>query len=193
MYSLTIDTAPTVEPVTLTDLKDQLRITTTDEDSYLTALITAARRNVEHILGRSLITQTWNLYLDNFPASANTPISLLKPPLQSVTWVKYWDNNDTEQTWTSSEYVVDTDNICGLVYPDRTYNWPSVRDFPKAVNIKFVAGYGLAVDVPQDIKQAILLIIGHLERNREHTTGMTLNEIPMGANAILAPYKIHNF
>lgn len=78
----------------------------------------------------------------------------------------------------------------GKVYPGRNYSWPAHRDFPKAINIEFITGYGLAVAVPEDIKQAILLIIGHMERNREDTTFLNVSEIPQGAKALLAPYKI---
>ena len=50
-------TAPTVEPVTLTEVKSQLGITTADtaSDTQLTRRITEARKWCETYLGRSLM------------------------------------------------------------------------------------------------------------------------------------------
>ncbi len=191
MYSLTINTEPAEEPVTLAEIKDQLRVTGTDNDTYLTALIKTARRRVEFILGRALITQTWDLYLDRFPSVDSIPVELFRPPLQSVTHIKYYDNNDVEQTWPSAEYAVDTDSRKGRIYPNRNESYPSTRHFHKDVNIRYVAGYGAAADVPQDIKHAIMLIIGHYERNREDSSGFHIFKIPDGVMALLAPYKIY--
>jgi len=181
MLSLTIAAEPDEEPITVSDVKSQLRITTTDEDVYLKHLIGAARKHVETILGRALITQTWDLYLNRFPCYDREAIQLLKPPLQSITHINYFDNDDIEQTWYRYENLVDTDSYYGIIYPGRNYSYPATRDFPKSVNVRFIAGYGdSAADVPDDIKQDILLVIGHFERNKEAKTGITVSEIRMG-------------
>ena len=190
MFALKIAIEPDVEPVSLDEVKSQLRITGTDENVFLTRLITAARKNIETIIGRSLVTQTWDLYLDQFPRSSSQAIEIQKPPLQSIEYIKYYDNADVEQTWDAGEYVVDTDSIKGLIYPGRNYSYPTTRAFPKAVNVRFVSGYGDESAVPEDIKQAILLMVGHLERNREGTTGFKVESIPMGVSALIAPYKM---
>ncbi len=55
----------------------------TTEDTILSALITAARQQVEAITQRALITQTWNAFLDEFPVKDFIVIPFGQ--LQSVT------------------------------------------------------------------------------------------------------------
>lgn len=52
----------------------------TAEDNFLTAVLLAARHHVENYLGRALITQTWNLFLDEWPDgnSFKVPYPLLQ-------------------------------------------------------------------------------------------------------------------
>lgn len=52
----------------------------TAEDNFLTAARLAARRHVENILGRKLITQTWHMFLNEWPEGDNFLVPY--PPLQ---------------------------------------------------------------------------------------------------------------
>ena len=117
--------------------------------------------------------------------------------------IKYYDESDVEQTWSSAEYVVDTDcDYKGAVYPARTYAWPATRLFPKAVHIEYVAGYedsaaspvDLADNVPQTLKQAILILIAHWYENREETiVGTTVERVPDAYDALIANHKVRRF
>lgn len=89
---LVLQTAPTTEPVTTAEAKTHLRVTTSDDDTYIGTLITVARRHVETITGRALINQTWDYFLDNFPPGDKIVIPL--PRLSSVTTVKYTDKDN---------------------------------------------------------------------------------------------------
>ena len=40
------------------------------------------------------------------------------------------------------------------------------------------------------IKAAILLLTGHLYRNREAVTGESVNELPLGVHALLWPHRV---
>jgi uncharacterized phiE125 gp8 family phage protein len=71
--------------------------------------------------------------------------------------------------------------------------WPSARSVRDAVQIRFIAGYGdAASDVPQAIKQAILLLVGHWFENREavlvHSFKPTV--IPIAVDSLLSPYLL---
>ncbi len=85
---LKLITGPTEEPVSLAEAKAQLREKTTDNDTEITSLIPRARQYVEDFTHRALITQTWELALDAFPAWA---ICVPKAPLASVTSIQYVD------------------------------------------------------------------------------------------------------
>jgi hypothetical protein len=65
-------TAPTVEPLALTDVKPHLRVDTamTDDDALITAMITAVRMHAESVTRRALCTQSWKMVLDKFPNPA---------------------------------------------------------------------------------------------------------------------------
>jgi len=227
MY-LTIATKPTAEPVTVAQAKTQCRVDTSDDDTYIGTLITAARRYVERVTNRVLITQTWDWYLDQFPPQFQSGqyatqyywrnaqfvgldsfsvkpgiLMVPKPPLQSVTYIKYTDQAGTLQTWDASNYTVETDGYEGAIYPVYNGEWPTdVRDHYKAVQIRFVAGYAdsgaspvdLADNVPQELKQAILLLVGHLYENREASSqNWNISTVPMAFDALISTYKVHRF
>lgn len=51
--------APAEEPVTLAEAKAHLRVSGTDEDAYIDALVKAARGRAESLTRRQLITATY--------------------------------------------------------------------------------------------------------------------------------------
>ena len=181
-----VTSAPSVEPVTSTEAKLHLRVDHTTDDTLIAILIQAARETVEQHTNRSLITQTRTIKMDRFPFSDT--ISLPNAPLSSVTSVKYYDTSEVQQTLSNTLYWVDsTSNIPRIIIKD---SWPSIYDMPNAVEIVYITGYGAAgSNVPQPLKQAMLLIIGHLYENREQV-GDIKHELPFGADLLIAPYVL---
>lgn len=197
--ALRLITPPVVEPLTLTEVKSHLRVQDTDNDDLIELFIKAAVHNVEGpegFLGRALVTQTWELVIDEFPTNE---IKIPLPPLQSVTSIKYDDAAGDEQTLSTAEYTVDTVSQPGWVVPWST-GWPSTIDAINAVRIEFVAGYSpttdsppnLVANVPFSIKAGLLLAIGSLYANRETVViGATAVSLPWGAEQLLRPHRIH--
>lgn len=159
-WGLTEVTAPASEPLTIAEVKEHLRIDGSSEDLLVGNLIVAARQQIEHELERALVTQTWDLFLDEFPGGGRQPLYLPKPPLSSVTTVKYYDSDNTLQTLSSANYIVDATSQPGRIIPVINQSWPATRDRQKAVEIRFVAGYGASVAVPAIVRQALLMLIG---------------------------------
>lgn len=190
--TLKLITAPATEPVTASEAKSHLRVDTTADDTLIGTLITAARQHVENHLRRALITQTWELVMDAFPAG--DVIRLPRPPLVSVTSIKYTDVAGSESTFSSAAYVVDTDSTKGRVVLKSGESWPSdTLAAANGVRVRYVAGYGSAAAVPNPIRQAILLLIGTLYENRESVLvaqGVTVAQLPFGVEALLMPYRI---
>jgi len=194
MPGLRLITAPAVEPITLVEARLHLRIDAAGsppihaDDTLVTALIKTARNYLdgrEGRLGRALITQTWELVLDKFPVNE---MRIPLPPLQSVTSVKYDPPSGGEQTVLSSNYIVDAVSSPGWIVPVTGFAWPATMDTINAVRVRFVSGYGdEASDLPDPIKQAMLLMLGHLYDNRgdEEMPGF-----PPAIDALLSPYEV---
>lgn len=188
--------APAIEPVTLIAAKEHLRAND-DEDGLIQTLIYAAREYAQGYTGRALITQTWEFTASGFPSYYESYFyGTLKLPLgklQSVTSVSYVNEAGATQTLAASDYQVDTSNdSAGRITPAFGKYWPTTRaGVLEAVTVRFIAGYGLAAAVPFSIKAAMLLIIGHLFANREATGPDNLQNLPMGVEALLAPYVLH--
>jgi uncharacterized phiE125 gp8 family phage protein len=195
MGPLVLVTPPAIEPVTVAEAKDWARITTSAEDDVVEMLLLAARRQVESTeLRRALNTQTWDYFLDAFPCDHGGRIRVPRPPLQSVTSIKYIDTGGAQVVLAASEYQVDAKSQPGRVYPAWGKSWPATRDVPNAVELRFVAGYGNAIeDVPEEIRQAIKVMVNTGFQNREEiVTGTIVAAIPitMAARSLLAPYRI---
>jgi len=160
---------------------------TTVENSLLNSLITVARQYAENFQKRAFLTQDWELWLDDFPSKNYIQIPL--PPLQSITSVKYYDTSDTEATFSSDDYFVDTKSEPGRIGLNYGETWPTTALRPiNGVYIEFKAGYGdAATDVPETVKQAMLLLIGAWYEQREAitTTGLNVKDVPFGVKALL--------
>lgn len=167
-FGLVEVTPPTAEPITRAELKKHCEILSTDtaHDSYLDALIFAARQSVETYTGRQLVTATFDFFLDRLPVGVS-PLHIPRPPLQSVSSVKYLDGDGVEQTWSSANYRVSTSHSPGRVTPEYGQVWPANRLVSDAVTVRFVAGYGTPADVPDGLKQALKLLAGHWFAHRE--------------------------
>lgn len=180
---LSLYTAATEHPLTTAELKAHSHIDTSDDDAQVAAYIAAATEDTQSFLHRQLCTATWVLTLDRFPC--DDYIDLPRPPLQSVTHVKYYDLSNTQQTLSVSDYEVDTSTEPGRIYIDRSTGWPSVYDRRNAIEIRFVAGYGDAEDVPEMIKQSIRMKAAHWYENREALIiGVSAMDTPMAAQRL---------
>ena len=176
-----IKTQPTDEPVTLGEAKAQIRVDHSDEDDLIQRMIGAARGWVEKHLDQPLMEQTITGATDVFPGTLE-----LTPNLRSVVEVRYVDGGDVEQTVDPSSYLVDDFSRVGAVYPSPGKSWPDSRGAPFDVQVDFVAGYETPADVPDEIKSAVLLLVGHWYANREQTvTGSVPEEIKMGVESLL--------
>lgn len=179
MFGLKLVTAPVQEPVSLSEAKARLRVTVDDSDDDIAALIREARAQCESECGRAFCTQTFSLYLDAWPCDG--VITIPRPPLQSVTYVKYYDSTGTQQTLASDQYHVATGGEPGRVV--RPYNvvWPTVQyGRPEAIEVKFVAGVANPASLPPAVKAAILVT---LSDRADDPSGGT--EIPPAARRLL--------
>lgn len=163
-----IITAPSFEPLSVADVSEYLRLDDSPTDTALiSALITAARQHLENYLNRFIAEQTVELALTGWKDKID-----LSAPLQSVTSVKYLDENGTEQTLNANQYIVDTYSEPASIYPAYNVTYPNLYDQENNVKIRYVVGFtsGSSPDtnpLPDPLKFAMMLIIGDLYANRE--------------------------
>lgn len=185
--SIQLITPPAEEPVGLAEAKLHCRIESddTDEDALIAGLIVAARQAAEHETGRALVSQGWRMSLDKFPVAA---IEAPNPPLISVDEIRYIDPDGAQQTLANTAYR--RSRIKGLILPAYGTTWPATRLDVGVVEIDITVGYGDADDVPQAIKQWMLLCIGTWYACRETVTSGQLSSLPRNAwDALLDPYR----
>lgn len=187
---------PTVEPLSLEEAKAHLRVDGGDEDDLITALIVAARQHAESFTGRRFITQAVTWKLDGFDDCALARVACAFP-LLSVTSIAYVDTAGASQTLSGSVYETDLggDDTPGRIRLKEGQSWPDTADVLNAVTVILSAGYGpAATNVPAAIRHAMKLMIGHWFRNRETViTGTIATPLPMGAEALLYPFKVWTF
>jgi uncharacterized phiE125 gp8 family phage protein len=186
MFGITVVTAPTAEPLSVDDVKRHLRLDIGEEDGLVRSLITVAREYAELWTGQALMTQTLRLTRDCFPGAAEgCVIRLPRSPVQSLTDIQYTDADGDTATVATSLYVTDFASQPGRIALAYGETWPTdVAEQIGVVKVNYVAGYASAALVPQRIKQAMLLLIGHWYTNRE-AVGSTSREIDFAVRALL--------
>jgi Phage gp6-like head-tail connector protein len=213
MGVLSVKTQPTIEPVTIDEAKLHLRVDTSDDDALILGQIKAARRHLEWTYNRAMLTQSLVLTLDSFdsrkwtseafygvsPATWSLGLGVtwsmieLRPPVQSITSVKYTDPSGVQQTLASSGYAFDpgSEQSTGRIFPALNKIWPAVGLTPAAVSIEFVAGFTSADLVPEDWKAATKLMLGALYENREEEVvdiRVASINLKSGLDALMGPY-----
>ena len=188
-YGVKLVTAATEEPVTTAEAKTHLAVDDSYYDSFIGDLITAARSQIEDLTNLQMVTATYDLYLDRFPAGREA-LNIPKGHLQSVTSITYVDTAGASQTLAGSDYSVITSRSVGFVEPVYEKTWPIARKQSDAVTVRFVAGYGAAADVPQGLKQAILLLVGSMFENREGTQAGPAGVVPVAVKSLVNQFSL---
>lgn len=210
---LRLASPPAIEPVTVDEAKDALRIDDTSSDALVGQLITAAREFVEKATRRRLITQTWTATLDRWPGVDPSnewwdgvregPVSVSADhvefpiaPVSSVSAVRLMAEDGSATTWASSSWYLAPGDGFGRLCRRAGVAWPvPLRSFD-GIEIDLVVGYGSAPgNVPQALRTAIEQLVAHWFEHREavgsrdgSATG-ALVTTPLSVQSILARYR----
>lgn len=163
-----------------------------DDADYIDALIEMIVSRLDGpqgMLNRALITQSWQLNFDAFPAEIAIPLGRCS----EVSEVVYLDSDGEEQTLAPSTYRVTgigTDNC--RVRPVNGTSWPATYRDPEAVAVLFKAGFGAtADDVPGTIRHAILEMVSRAyEFSEPIVSGTIITPVPGSAAAAIADWRV---
>jgi uncharacterized phiE125 gp8 family phage protein len=183
--SLLLNTPPAAEPLTLAEAKAHLRVNHTDDDAFISTLMTSARHQIESRTGLCLINQGWSVFADAWPANGTIAVPL--EPLQSVDEIRIHSDDNLFAVLDPAHYYVDKAEAPPRVALRHDRERPQASRIVAGIEVRVTAGYGLGpTDVPQDLKQALLLTVGAWFSNRGEEA---VTKPPMMADALIAPYR----
>jgi uncharacterized phiE125 gp8 family phage protein len=134
------------EPINLETAKDWLRVTTEDDDTIITDLITVARKRIEVYTLRSLVAKSITLtgYIeDNF--------MLPYGPISQVSAVKYLDNQ-TVDTGINEWETLDPDEYQIIGYNDKQFR----PHFSAIYEITYTTTANVDLGLKIDLKRVLL-------------------------------------
>ena len=177
---------PAEEPVSLAEAKAFLRLDDTAEDGLVTTLIAAARIHVESVTSRAMLTQTWRLVLDAWPAQGEVTLPIA--PLITVNAAWCYDSAGEPHEIAVPEIVADTAGS-RIWLPSQT-GAASLR-MRQAVEVDYTAGYGdEGTDVPADLRQAMLSLVAFwFERRDAVIVAGSGAVVPPGFDRVIAGYR----
>lgn len=209
MSGLTITTAPQNEPLDAAETISYLRIDSGVDTTLVDNLIQAARFWVEDYTNRTLLTTVFTLSLDAIgevdtplkegfhTGYSDTPrvnyIELPRSPVQSVTSIISYADDNTATTLAASNYFVDTVRVPARVVLRDGGTWPTDLRNANGIEVLYTAGYGDSrSSIPEPIRVAMLEYIAHLYEHRGDDEGRALNP-PALIRSLLQPYIIMRY
>ena len=153
----------TLDLVTLADVKQFLNMASSTNDAQLSSMITAAStmwtRRVGQVAGSPSFSERYD--------GGTTSITLKNIPVQSVTSVveSWWNTSYTltshqpDDAGAGSGFDYSIDLTTGIVFRREYGRLVPFAPGTQNIHVTYVAGYAA---IPEDIKQAILLLVGHM-------------------------------
>lgn len=182
--------------ITLTDAKLHLKLATTAEgaaaytyeDVAIQRLINGAYLTAEQRTQRSFAPATKTLVLNGFPVGSGK-IELPWTPVTAIESLEFIDPEGVEQSLDAETLRLDTRPILPTLAPQWGAEWPRTTDETECITITASVGQE---ETPPDVEIALLMLIAHHYVRRQGVAeGGALQEVPMGVEMLLEPYRIH--
>ena len=208
MGGQSVTTGASIDPLTYSEIRDYLRLDEGVDETLLITLLKMATQYVENFTGRALINRTITLFVDGvdeidlalWEGTRVAPdmsirkryIELPSTPVSSVSSISSFSDNDTETTFASTKYFVDTVREPARVYLRDGEAWPQSLRVANGLKIVYVAGYGSnRTDIPEAVRLGILNIIAFNYEHRGDFEGVLRQ--PAMVQSLLQPYRKLSF
>ena len=188
--------------ISISDMKDFLRVSDNADDALIEAYVTTATEAVKQYTRRAILTETFVFRADGFTdpggddrlmalgpgvhtvsvpyvLGGGETLDLPFPPVASVTTFSTYNRANQAAAFSAAKYTLDTQS--GRIFLDEGETWPSNLRAQNAVEVTYEAGYGSG-SIPAPILQAIRLYVSQMY---DGCDGMT-DEV----RRLLAPYRL---
>lgn len=200
VQSFTLITQNTNEIISLVDLKDYLRETTNDNDTRIINISKAIIEIVQSYINYTLLNTEFLVKLDGFSnyqltsynSLINNRVYIKKGKVHTISFVKYYDLENTLQTYNPSSYQLVQESPFSFItplpitqmYPDTYYNYNSVQ-------IQFISGFGVDnTSIPSDLIEAIKQHIKYIFDMGVPMCDINKSGIPSASQAIYNKYSL---
>tara|TARA_R100001198_G_scaffold37534_1_gene20450 strand:+ start:2253 stop:2882 length:630 start_codon:yes stop_codon:yes gene_type:complete len=187
--------------ISVAEAKAHLRIpsATTQDDTYISTLISAAKDAIEKycniILFNTTVVQygdTWEdtlqLYHSPVAGSGFTDIT-------SIHYLPVGATGTSYVNWTQNgNWFFDKFSSPQRIMAEADIDYPDIEERIQAIKITYTVGYDEAEQIPAMLRQAAKIIVGQWYENRQEAiVGRSVSSIPMTATYILNEYKVRSF
>ena len=210
MSGLTITTAPQNEPLDSGETISYLRVDSGVDTTLIDNLIQAARFWAEDYTNRTFLTTVFTLSLDaigyvDVPLKegfhtgySDTPsvnyIELPRSPVQSVTSIKSYADDNTATTLATTNYYVDTVRVPARIVLRDGGSWPTDLRNANGIEVLYTAGYGASrADIPEPIRVAMLEYVTFMYEHRGDFERFPPPKPPMSLQMLLQPYVVMRY
>ena len=172
--------------VSTADLKTHLRVTYSDDDTYIASLEKAAVHMIEEYCNIFLLETTLRQYGNTFK---DLNILFKSHIINGSYDVKYKKASSWVDFTTSTELVQHIKPP--RVYMNEDATEPTTDDIFQAWRCDYIVGYNETQYIPEPIIQAIKITVADMYENRQSViVGKIVSEIPKTAQYLMNPYKI---
>ena len=186
-YTLETVTEPAEEPLSLSEVKTAIRVDGSDEDAFISRLISTSRRLVEQWTGRALVSTVYRATYQAFPSGTHY-FELPRTPVTAVGSIVYTNTSAASTTLSADDYTVSLGDGMrrARIVPAYLDWWPQTRGHIDDVAITFTAGYANAEAVPSELRDLCWMLVdycyqrpaskeeGSLGRNMEQALNLYL-------------------
>lgn len=181
LFTLAIEAAE--EPVSVAEVKANLKIEDDDDDALIAGQIRAARAYVENATGHVLVRRHLQTWFPDF----NRRLIIWAAPFVSIDALTYYDTDEAGQTY--EDAIARRWSAGTEILPAAGGCWPALSRHGGVI-ADWTGGY-LEGEAPEQALQAIQLLAGHWYENRETVNiGNISTELPHGVDALCRQIKL---
>ena len=185
--SITLLIPPEIEPLSLNEAKNFLRVEHDEDDILIATLVSAARNHVEAMTRRGLLLQTWRIILDEWPRDGRIRTRL--GPLRDVVAARVRDDAGNADDMDTGIFIVDGE--AGVIAAP-AFALPAPGRNTRGIELDVTIGFGTAAtDVPAVLRLAVRTLTAHWYDNRALVAiGGSVAMMPLSVHAMVSSYRV---